>query len=118
MKANHNSVSIGSAIDKLPVRRTLPRAIRPEMQEFFDELTQWVTAEDETMVAELMNVTRKHVHEVLRGRCQSYGVACMLVDCGKENRRRGVRRLVRNRPRVEDMEQLRIEFMDFSGKEG
>lgn len=99
-------------------RRSLPRASRSEMTEFHDELTQWVTMEDETVVAELMNVSRKHVHEVLRGRCQSYGVMCMLVDCGKENRKRGVKRVVRNRPRMEEIEKLRIDFMGFSGKEG
>ena len=101
-----------------PRKRTLPRNTRPEMQQFFDELTQWVTLQDEKIVADLMNVTRKHVHEVLRGRIQSYGVMCMLVDCGKENRSKGLRRLVINQPRIKEMEQLRFEFMNNLTVEG
>lgn len=101
-----------------PRKRSLPRAKSAEMAEFHDELTQWVTVADEKEVAESMNVSRKHVHEVLRGRCQSYGVTCMLVMCAKDNRKAGVKRVVLNRPRTEDMEQLRLEFMeDLNGKE-
>lgn len=92
--------------------KLLPRAKSEIMALFYDELTQWVTTEDEKTVAELMNVTSHHVHEVLRGRCQSYGVMCMLVECGKENRKKGVKRVLRVRRRAEDMEQLRLEFMN------
>lgn len=90
----------------------IPRAKSAEMAEFHDELTQWVTRADVVAVADLMNVTPHHVHEVLRGRCQSYGVLCMLVECGKDNRKKGVKRVLRYRRRAEDMEQLRLEFMN------
>lgn len=98
--------------------KLLPRAKSETMALFYDELTQWVTTEDEKTVAELMNVTSHHVHEVLRGRCQSYGVMCMLVECGKENRKKGVKRVLRIRRRAEDMEQLRLEFMNDLSVEG
>lgn len=95
-----------------PKVKSRPRLRSVEMASFHDELTQWVTTADERTVADLMNVTPHHVHEVLRGRCQSYGVLCMLVECGKDNRKRGVRRVLRVRRRAEDMEQLRLEFMN------
>lgn len=98
--------------------KLLPRAKSETMALFYDELTQWVTTEDEKTIAELMNVTSHHVHEVLRGRCQSYGVMCMLVECGKENRKKGVKRVLRIRRRAEDMEQLRLEFMNDLPVEG
>lgn len=95
-----------------PKVKSRPRLRSVEMASFHDELTQWVTKADVAAVADLMNVTPHHVHEVLRGRCQSYGVLCMLVECGKDNRKRGVRRVLRYRRRAEDMEQLRLEFMN------
>ena len=101
-----------------PKMKLIPRAKSAEMAEFHDELTRWVTLEDERTVAELMNVGRRHVHKVLRGFSQSYGVLCMLVSCGKDNRKAGVRRIVTVRPRKEDMEQLRLEFMNDLEVEG
>ena len=98
--------------------KLLPRAKSETMALFYDELTQWVTTDDEKTIAELMNVTSHHVHEVLRGRCQSYGVMCMLVECGKDNRKKGVKRVLRVRRRAEDMEQLRLEFMNDLPVEG
>lgn len=96
----------------------IPRAKSAEMAEFHDELTRWVTQKDEKDVAELMNVSRRHVHKVLRGFSQSYGVLCMLVSCGKDNRKAGVKRVVVNRPRKEEVEQLRLEFMNDLDVEG
>ena len=98
--------------EKKPKVALIPRGKSSEMAEFHDELTQWVTLDDEKSVAELMNVSRRHVHKVLRGFSQSYGVLCMLVEFGKDNRQKGVKRVVVNRPRKEDMEQLRLEFME------
>ncbi|MGP1436261.1 MAG: BRO-N domain-containing protein [Phocaeicola sp.] len=93
--------------------RLLPREKGVEMAGFFDELTKWTTLSDEKMVAELMHVTAKHVHEVVRGRTQSYGVCCMLVEQAAENRKQGIRRVsAYNRDRRNDMEQLRLEFME------
>lgn len=84
------------------------------MGAFFSELSRWVTQEDEQTVASLMNVTRKHVHSVMVGRKASYGCLCMLVDCAKDNRRAGVRRVEYPTPAVrrEQVEQLRLEFMN------
>ncbi len=102
-----------------PRRRALPYAKSAEMGRFFDELTRWTTTADEKTVAEMMNVTHKHVHEVVRGRTQSYGVCCMLVEFAKENRAKGVRRQPRALSREADMKELRLEFMeDSDGKEG
>ena len=93
--------------------RLLPRDRDAEMGSFFDELTKWTTPKNERMVAELMHVTAKHVHEVVCGRTQSYGVCCLLVEQAAENRRQGIRRVpAYNRDRRHDMEQLRLEFME------
>lgn len=101
-----------------PRLRALPYAKSAEMGRFFDELTRWTTTADEKTVAEMMNVTPKHVHEVVRGRTQSYGVCCMLVEFAKENRAKGVRRQPRALSREADMKELRLEFMeDSDGKE-
>lgn len=100
-------------------RRALPREKSSEMAGFFNELTRWTTTANEKTVAEMMNVTPKHVHEVVRGRTQSYGVCCMLVEFAKENRSKGVRRQPRALSREADMKKLRLEFMeDSNGKEG
>lgn len=92
----------------------LPRERSAELTEFYRELRRWVTQEDEQTVAGLMNVTRRHVHEVMTGRTPSYGCLCMLVDCAKDNRRAGVRRVEHTTPAVrrEQVEQLRLEFMN------
>lgn len=91
-----------------------PRERSAELTEFYRELRRWVTQEDEQTVAGLMNVTRRHVHEVMVGRTPSYGCLCMLVDCAKDNRRAGVRRVEHPTPAVrrEQVEQLRLEFMN------
>lgn len=91
-----------------------PRERSAELTEFYRELRRWVTQEDEQTVADLMNVTRRHVHEVMVGRTPSYGCLCMLVDCAKDNRRAGVRRVEHPTPAVrrEQVEQLRLEFMN------
>lgn len=91
-----------------------PRERSAELTEFYRELSRWVTQEDEQTVAGLMNVTRRHVHEVMVGRTPSYGCLCMLVDCAKDNRRAGVRRVEHPTPAVrrEQVEQLRLEFMN------
>jgi prophage antirepressor-like protein len=92
--------------------RALPREKSSEMGLFFDELTKWTTPANEREVAKMMNVTAHHVHEVARGRTQSYGVACMLVEFAKENRKAGVRRQPRAVSREADMNELMLEFTE------
>ncbi|RRC96632.1 hypothetical protein [Prevotella sp. OH937_COT-195] len=82
------------------------------MSFFFDELTKWTTKSDEKLVSEMMNVGVKHVHEVLRGRRQSYGVCCLLVELAKENRVKGLQRQSRSVSRDADMHELMLEFLD------
>ena len=98
-------------------RRCLPFEKSVEMCRFFSELTKWTTKEDEKMVAEMMNVGVKHVHEVVRGRSQSYGVCCLLVEFAKENRVKGVQRQPRSVSRDADMKELMLEFTEFNGEE-
>ena len=95
-----------------PRRKTLPCEKSVEMGRFFDELTKWTTKADEKKVADMMNVGVKHVHEVVRGRTQSYGVACMLVEFAKENRAKGVQRQPRAVSREADMQELMLEFTE------
>ena len=98
-------------------RRCLPFEKSVEMCRFFSELTKWTTPADEKMVAEMMNVGVKHVHEVVRGRSQSYGVCCLLVEFAKENRVKGVQRQPRAVSRDADMKELMLEFTEFNGAE-
>ena len=93
-------------------RRLLPREKSKEMRNFFEQLTHWTTTEDECRIAKMMNVTQKHVHAVVIGRSQSYGVACLLVEYAKDNRRAGVHRILRNVQREEDMKELMLEFTE------
>lgn len=102
---------------ELKSRRSLPFEKSVEMCRFFSELTKWTTKEDEKMVAEMMNVGVKHVHEVVRGRSQSYGVCCLLVEFAKENRVKGVQRQPRSVSRDADMKELMLEFVEFNGAE-
>ena len=95
-----------------PRRRSLPYEKSESMCRFFSELTKWTTKEDEKMVAEMMNVGVKHVHEVVRGRRQSYGVCCLLVEFAKENRVKGVQRQPRAVSRDADMKELMLEFTE------
>ena len=118
-KASYKAMRKTGHYELKPRLRALPYAKSAEMGRFFDELTRWTTTADEKTVAEMMNVTPKHVHEVVRGRTQSYGVCCMLVEFAKENRAKGVRRQPRAVSREADMKELRLEFMeDSNGKEG
>ena len=87
----------------------LPKNRGQKWERFYTELARYTTREDEELVAGLMNVTRRHVHEVAMGRKPSYGVCCMLVDCAKENREKGIERMTANR--TVDMEELRLELM-------
>lgn len=98
-------------------RRCLPFEKSDSMCRFFSELTKWTTPADEKMVAEMMNVGVKHVHEVVRGRSQSYGVCCLLVEFAKENRVKGVQRQPRAVSRDADMKELMLEFVEFNGEE-
>lgn len=102
---------------ELKARRSLPFEKSVEMCRFFSELTKWTTPADEKMVAEMMNVGVKHVHEVVRGRSQSYGVYCLLVEFAKENRVKGVQRQPRSVSRDADMKELMLEFVEFNGEE-
>lgn len=92
--------------------RALPREKSSEMAGFFEELTRWTTPANEREIAKMMNVTSHHVHEVARGRTQSYGVACMLVEFAKENLGKGVQRQSRAVSREYDMKQLMLEFTE------
>lgn len=87
----------------------LPKNRGQKWEQFYAELARYTTREDEELVAGLMNVTRRHVHEVAMGRKPAYGVCCMLVDCAKENREKGIERMTANR--TVDMEELRLELM-------
>ena len=97
----------------LPQRRKavalLPKNRGQKWERFYTELARYTTREDEELVAGLMNVTRRHVHEVAMGRKPAYGVCCMLVDCAKANRAKGIERMTANRS--VDMEELRLELM-------
>lgn len=97
----------------LPQRRKavalLPKNRGEKWEQFYTELARYTTREDEELVAGLMNVTRRHVHEVAMGRKPAYGVCCMLVDCAKANRAKGIERMTANRS--VDMEELRLELM-------
>lgn len=87
----------------------LPKDRGQKWEQFYTELARYTTREDEELVAGLMNVTRRHVHEVAMGRKPAYGVCCMLVDCAKANREKGIERMTANRS--VDMEELRLELM-------
>lgn len=97
----------------LPQRRKavalLPKDRGQKWEQFYTELARYTTREDEELVAGLMNVSRRHVHEVAMGRKPAYGVCCMLVDCAKANRAKGIERMTANRS--VDMEELRLELM-------
>lgn len=87
----------------------LPKDRGQKWEQFYTELARYTTREDEELVAGLMNVSRRHVHEVAMGRKPAYGVCCMLVDCAKANRAKGIERMTANR--TVDMEELRLELM-------
>lgn len=87
----------------------LPKNRGQKWEQFYTELARYTTREDEELVAGLMNVSRRHVHEVAMGRKPAYGVCCMLVDCAKANRAKGIERMTANRS--VDMEELRLELM-------
>lgn len=87
----------------------LPKNRGEKWEQFYNELARYTTREDEELVAGLMNVSRRHVHEVAMGRKPAYGVCCMLVDCAKTNRAKGIERMTANR--TVDMEELRLELM-------
>lgn len=87
----------------------LPKNRGQKWEQFYTELARYTTREDEELVAGLMNVSRRHVHEVAMGRKTGYGVCCMLVDCAKANREKGIERMVPNR--TVEMEELRLELM-------
>ena len=87
----------------------LPKNRGQKWERFYAELARYTTREDEELVAGLMNVSRRHVHEVAMGRKPAYGVCCMLVDCAKTNRAKGIERMTANR--TVDMEELRLELM-------
>lgn len=87
----------------------LPKNRGQKWEQFYTELARYTTREDEELVAGLMNVSRRHVHEVAMGRKPAYGVCCMLVDCAKANRAKGIERMTANR--TVDMEELRLELM-------
>lgn len=92
-------------------RRVLPRDRGEDMRAFYDELTRWITKEDEQMIAETRGVGVRHVTEVLRGRKPSYQVTAMLVAVAKENRKRGIERVVVTPHRDEEVRELMFDFL-------
>ena len=92
-------------------RRVLPRDRGEDMRTFYDELTRWVTKEDEQMIAETRGVGVRHVTEVLRGRKPSYQVTAMLVAVAKDNRKRGIERVVVTPHRDEEVRELMFDFL-------
>lgn len=82
-----------------------------ELGAFFSELPKWVTLEDEKEVARVLEVSRRHVHEVLMGRGQGHVVLAALVHYGMENRRAGIRRPDLSAARAEEkVRQLVLDF--------
>ena len=92
-------------------RRVLPRDRGEDMRTFYDELTRWVTKEDEQMIAETRDVGVRHVTEVLRGRKPSYQLTAVLVAVAKENRKRGIERVVVTPHRDEEVRELMFDFL-------
>ena len=92
-------------------RRVLPRDRGEDIRAFYDELTRWITKEDERMIAETRGVGVRHVTEVLRGRKPSYQVTAMLVAVAKENRKRGIERVVVTPHRDEEVRELMFDFL-------
>lgn len=60
-----------------------PRRQSDRMAAFFDELSRWVTIENEKEVAKTLELIREHIHEVLKGRCQSVTVLDILTGMAK-----------------------------------
>lgn len=82
-----------------------------ELGAFFSELPKWVTLEDEKEVSRVLEVSRRHVHEVLMGRGQGHVVLAALVHHGMENRRAGIRRPDLSAARAEEkVRQLVLDF--------
>lgn len=82
-----------------------------ELGAFFSELPKWVTLEDEKEVSRVLEVSRRHVHEVLMGRGQGHVVLAALVHHGVENRRAGIRRPDLSAARAEEkVRQLVLDF--------
>ena len=82
-----------------------------DMRAFYDELTRWITKEDEQMIADTRGVGVRHVTEVLRGRKPSYQVTAMLVAVAKDNRKRGIERVVVTPHRDEEVRELMVDFL-------
>lgn len=93
-----------------PRKRIAPRLRDERSGQFYDDLTQLVTHDDERAVAAGCGVTRSHVHEVLRGRKMSFTVLAELVARAKENRRNGVERVVPFMASAERHAQLVLDF--------
>lgn len=91
-----------------------PRYRSEKLSEFYDELTKWVLTDDEKEVSRVLEVSRGHVHEVLRGRRQSVTVLDILTGIAIENRKKGVMRVVKlgDAECRAKVEQLRFDFME------
>lgn len=92
-------------------RRVLPRDRGEDLRAFYDELTRWVTHKDARVIAEMRGVLTKHVTEVLRGRKPSYQITALLVVQAKENRKRGIERVVVTPNRDEEVRELMFDFL-------
>lgn len=100
-------------------RLPMPKDRNEALGAFFAELWKWVTIEDEKEVAQLLGVSRHHVHEVLMGRRPGYAVLSALTEHGSRNRRVGVMR-VDLHPSVLAAKtlQLALDFSDETDEEG
>lgn len=99
-------------------RLPYPKERSEQLGAFYAELTKWVTLKDEYDIAGLMDVTRKHVHEVLVGRKAGYEALCYLVKRGTENRKAGIRRQEHNPAyRKAQVKELSLKFMDYPEEE-
>lgn len=97
---------------ELKGRRVLPRDRGEDLRAFYDELTRWVTHKDERLIAEIQGVGVKHVNDVLRGRRPGYAVLQLLVEQAKENRRRGIMRMIVTQHRNEEVRELMLNFSE------
>lgn len=98
-----------------PRKRIAPRSRNERSGQFYDDLTQLVTHDDERAVAAGCGVTRSHVHEVLRGRRMGFIVLAELVARAKANRSAGIERVVPFVATEEMREQLVLNFYSMEG---
>lgn len=97
-----------------PRKFIAPRRRDVQCGQFYDDLTQLVTHEDEREIATRFEVSRSFVHDVLRGQKTGYRVLEALVTRAKENRKAGIERVV---PFIASAELYRQLVLDFYTEE-